>query len=310
MRVDSPTVVAIVGPTATGKSELALGVAEALDGEIVNADSMQLYRGLDVGTAKLPMAERRGIPHHLLDIWDLSYNANVAEYQALARASIADLQSAGKSAVLVGGSGLYVNAVLDDLDFPGTDPAIRQRLESDLESVGSEQMHARLAAADPDAAAAILPGNARRIVRALEVIEITGRPFTATLPTGRPYLQASVVGITRPRDELDRRISHRVDDMWERGLVAEVRVLADHGLREAPTASRALGYAQVLDYLTGSLTEDAAREATITATRRFARKQESWFKRDPRARWHDLGVAPVTTDLVERVVNSILPDTQ
>jgi tRNA dimethylallyltransferase len=286
----STHVIAVVGPTATGKSGLGIALARALGGEVVNADSMQLYAGMDIGTAKEPEAARQGVPHHLLDIWPVTQAANVADYQKLARAAIDDIAARGRVPVLVGGSGLYVRAALDDLHFPGTDTATRARLNEELARLGPAALHARLATLDPDAAAAILPGNARRIVRALEVIEISGRPFTATMPayasTGqvRPAVQ---LGLTLPRPELDLRIAARADRMWQAGFEAEVRRLAAQGLREGITASRALGYQQLLRHLDGEYTLDDARAETIKATKRFARRQESWFRRDPRVRWLD-----------------------
>ncbi|GAA4933514.1 tRNA (adenosine(37)-N6)-dimethylallyltransferase MiaA [Streptomonospora halophila] len=285
-------VVAVVGATAAGKSDLAVELALRLGAasggaEIVNADSMQLYRGMDIGTAKLAPEERRGVPHHLLDIWDVTRTANVAEYQELARARIDGLRERGATPVLVGGSGLYVRAALDELDFPGTDPAIRARLEAELEERGPAPLYARLSESDPRAAEAILPGNGRRIVRALEVIELTGRPFTATLPEHTSRYPCVQIGVRVPRPELDARIADRVDRMWSAGLVEEVRALRERGLAEGRTASRALGYAQVLHYLEGDCDEEEARSETVRATRRFARRQESWFRRDPRVRWLD-----------------------
>jgi tRNA dimethylallyltransferase len=280
-------VVAVVGATATGKSDLAVALARRLGGEVVNADSMQLYRGMDVGTAKLTDAERRGVPHHLLDVWDVRDPANVADYQRLAREVFADLGRRGRTPVLVGGSGLYVRAAVDDLDFPGTDDAVRARLEQELAATGPAAMHARLAAVDPGAAATILASNGRRIVRALEVVELTGRPFTATLPPPAYVVPTTQFGLALDRSVLDDRIEHRVDRMWERGLVDEVRALVARGLREGRTASRALGYAQVLRFLAGEWTERQARDETVRATRRFARRQESWFRRDPRVVWLD-----------------------
>ena len=281
-----PEVVAVVGATAAGKSDLAVELALRLGGEAINADSMQLYRGMDIGTAKLTPDEMRGIPHHLLDVWDVTRTASVAEYQRLCARVIAEIRERNRVPVLVGGSGLYVRAALDHLDFPGTDPAVRARLEEELARVGPGALHDRLRAADPDAAEAILPSNGRRIVRALEVIEITGRPFSATLPEYR-YRYASVVqiGLSVPRAELDERIAARVRRMWDAGLVGEVRELERRGLRDGLTAGRALGYAQVLRYLSGEWTEQRAMEETIRATRRFARRQESWFRRDPRVQW-------------------------
>jgi tRNA dimethylallyltransferase len=301
-------VIAVVGPTAAGKSGLAVALAQALDGEVINADSMQVYRGMDIGTAKLTPAERHGVPHHLLDVWDVRQTANVADYQRLARAAIAGITARGKVAILAGGSGLYVRAALEDLAFPGTDPGVRARLEGELNDLGSAALHTRLAAADPAAAAAILPSNGRRIVRALEVIELTGRPFTATLPdyaaghpAGRPALQ---LGLRLPRDELDRRIEMRVDQMWAAGFEDEVRSLERAGLREGRTASRALGYQQLLRHLAGEWTLDQARDETVRATRRFARRQESWFRRDPRITWLD-ATAP---DLPARALAVISPE--
>jgi len=286
--VSPPTgVVAIVGATATGKSDLAVAIAQGLGGEVVNADSMQLYRGMDVGTAKLPPEGRGGVPHHLLDVWDVRESANVADYQRLARAVFAEITGRGRTPVLVGGSGLYVRAAVDDLDFPGTDEAVRARLDEELAAVGPVALHARLTAVDPSAAAAILPGNGRRVVRALEVVEITGAPFVARLPDPAYAVATSQLGLTLDRAVLDERITRRVDRMWEQGLVAEVVALEARGLREGRTASRALGYAQVLRHLAGECSEEQAREETVRATRRFARRQESWFRRDARVWWLD-----------------------
>jgi tRNA dimethylallyltransferase len=283
-----PSVIAIVGPTATGKSALSLRLARELNGEVVNADSMQLYRGMDIGTAKLPAALRCGVRHHLIDIWDVSREASVAEYQRLARDAIDQVAARGRVPLLVGGSGLYVRAVLDDLRFPGTDREVRARLERELSDIGPAALHARLARRDPAAARAILPGNGRRIIRALEVLELSGRPFTATMPgydAPGPSLRAVQIGLCLPRQELDRRIAARVESMWAAGLVDEVRRLAAAGLREGRTASRALGYAQVLRFLDGEWSEQRTAAETIRATRRFARRQESWFRRDPRITW-------------------------
>jgi tRNA dimethylallyltransferase len=280
--MSSALVVAVVGPTAAGKSELGVDLARRLGGEVVNADSMQLYAGMDIGTAKLTAAERRGVPHHLLDVWDVRATASVAEYQRLARATVAEIHARGATPILVGGSGLYLRAVLDDMRFPGTDADVRARLEGELAAAGPAALHERLAALDPAAAARILPGNGRRIVRALEVVELTGEPFTASLPEPRYVLPAVQVGLEVPRDVLDARIDARVDAMWAAGLVQEVEALAGRGLREGLTASRALGYAQVLRALDGEWDLDAARAETARATRRFARRQASWFGRDPR----------------------------
>jgi tRNA dimethylallyltransferase len=286
-QLSGPPVVAVVGPTATGKTALAVELALALGGEVVNADSMQLYRGMDIGTAKPDAAERRGVPHHLLDVWHVREAASVVDYARRARAEVDRLRAAGVLPLLVGGSGLYVRAVLDDLDFPGTDPAVRARLETELADAGPAALHARLAAVDPDAAAAVLPSNGRRIVRALEVLELTGGPFRATLPEPRPHYPAVVVGLDREPADLDARVAQRVDRMWAAGFVAEVEALAGEGLREGPTASRALGYAQVLAQLAGELTAEEARERTVTSTRRFVRRQRSWFRRDPTTTWFD-----------------------
>jgi tRNA dimethylallyltransferase len=285
MRVSRTNVIAVVGSTAAGKSDLAVELARRIDGEVINADSMQLYRGMDIGTAKLTPAERRGIPHHLLDVWEVTEPANVAGYQRLARSAIDEVWSRGRIPVLVGGSGLYVRAVLDDLDFPGTDAAVRARLEAELAATGPEVLHERLRERDPVAAAAILPSNGRRVVRALEVIELSGGTFAATMPEHRYVYDAVQIGLAVPRPELDERIAVRVARMWAAGLVDEVRALERRGLRDGRTASRALGYAQVLRALAGEWTEEEAKQHTIRTTRRFARRQESWFRRDPRVRW-------------------------
>jgi tRNA dimethylallyltransferase len=293
LRAMQRLVIAVVGPTAAGKSELSVRLARSVDGEVVNADSMQLYRGMDIGTAKLAPAERAEVPHHVLDVWEVSEPASVSAYQLLARAAIEGILARGRTPILVGGSGLYVRAAIDNLDFPGTDSQLRERLEDELARVGPAAMHARLASVDPAAAAAILPGNGRRIVRALEVVELSGRPFSATLPLFEAVYPTVQIGLDVPRAELDRRIADRVDRMWKLGLVDEVRGLADAGLRDGRTASRALGYAQVLRFLDGELTQQEAAAQTILATRRFVRRQESWFRRDPRIRWltADLPVA-------------------
>jgi tRNA dimethylallyltransferase len=291
-------VIAVVGATATGKSDLAIGLARALGGEVVNADSMQLYAGMDIGTAKLSPAGQQGVPHHLLSIWDVRHPASVAEYQDLARAVVSGIRQRGRVPVLAGGSGLYVRAALGDLDFPGTDPQVRQRLEAELAQAGPGRLHERLAALDPAAAAAILPSNGRRIVRALEVIEVSGRPFTAVMPGYQQRAGAVQIGLTVSREELDRRIAARAGRMWQDGFVAEVRDLAGAGLRDGRTAGRALGYAQVLRFLAGECGEEQARVETILATRRFARRQEAWFRRDPRITWLD-AAAP---DLLARAL--------
>jgi tRNA dimethylallyltransferase len=284
--MSSMPIVAVVGATASGKSDLALDLAESLGGEIVNTDAMQVYRGMDIGTAKLPLSERRGIPHRLLDLLDVTEPATVAEFQGWARTAIVKCRSRGVVPVLVGGSALYTRAILDEFDFPGTDTEVRARYDAALVEVGAEELHRRLAELDPPAAASILPSNGRRIVRALEVIEITGRPFTATLPAPTYADPATVqIGVDIDRPTLDVRIAARVDRMWEQGFVDEVRRLADAGLREGLTANRALGYRQVLAFLDGEITEAEAKEQTVSGTRRFARRQDSWFRKDERITW-------------------------
>jgi tRNA dimethylallyltransferase len=283
-------VIAVVGPTAAGKSALSIALAHELGAEVVNADSMQLYRGMDIGTAKLTAAEREGVPHHLLDIWPVTMTAAVAEYQTLARAAIDGILARGRVPLLVGGSGLYIRAVLEEFEFPGTDPGVRSRLEAELAAVGPAPLHERLRGRDPVAAAKILPSNGRRIVRALEVIELTGRPFTASLPmphhsSVRPRYRTVQIGVDRDAGELDERIARRVERMWAAGLVDEVRGL--DGLRDGLTAGRALGYRQALAQLDGALTEEQAKEETIRGTRRFVRRQRSWFRRDPAIVWLD-----------------------
>ncbi|MET7423788.1 tRNA (adenosine(37)-N6)-dimethylallyltransferase MiaA [Dactylosporangium sp. NPDC005555] len=277
-------VVAVVGPTAAGKSALSIRLAHELGGEVVNADSMQLYKGMDIGTAKLTLTERDGVPHHVLDIWDVTEPASVAVYQELARAAIDDIAARGRVPLLVGGSGLYVRAVLEDFDFPGTDPGLRAALEQELAEVGPQVLYARLRSTDPEAAERILPGNGRRIVRALEVNALTGTTFTARLPSQpRPVYDALQVGVDVDTAVLDARIETRVDVMWAAGLVDEVRALEAKGLREGRTAGAALGYKQVLD------DEATARAETVRATRRFVRRQRSWFRRDDRIVWLDGG---------------------
>lgn len=278
--------VAVVGATAAGKTGLSLDLAEALGGEVVNTDAMQLYRGMDVGTAKLPPDERRGIPHHLLDTLEVTEPATVAEFQEQARAVIAELRGRGATPVLVGGSALYTRAVLDEFEFPGTDPEVRSRLEAELAEVGSAALHARLAEVDPESAARILVENGRRVVRALEVLEITGRPFSATLPRLEYVDPRTVqVGVDIDRPTLDARIAQRVEEMFAAGFVAEVERLLERGLAQGRTAGRAIGYPEVAAHLAGELSLDEARERTVVATRRFARRQDAWFRKDPRIRW-------------------------
>ncbi len=294
-------VVAIVGPTASGKSALAVEVALRCNGEIVNTDSMQVYSGMDIGTAKPLESEWQGVPHHMFGVWSPDHELTVAEFQAAARGAICEVSGRGAIPIAVGGSGLYVAAVLDDLRFPGTDPAIREALEAELADVGSIALHERLAAVDPTAAAAILPSNGRRIVRALEVIAITGEPFIATLPAPVEIFPTVRVGLDLARDVLDARIEARVRQMWADGFVAEVEGLMVAGLADGRTAARALGYSQVLDYLAGTLTADQAQQATVDATRKFARRQQRWFRRDERITWIDYD-AP---DAVERVLSLV-----
>ena len=276
--------VAIVGPTASGKSGLAVAVAKAVGGEVINADSMQLYQGMDVGTAKLSMDDREGIPHHLLDIWPVTTTASLAEFQSLARATIKRLHERDTIPVLVGGSGMYVHAVVDDWQIPGTNPSIRAELQRELDEVGPQTLHARLAKLDPVAAAGILPTNGRRIVRALEVVQLQGS-FEPHLPSPDNPADRVLFGLDIPRGVLDERISQRVDRMWTEGLVDEVRQLVDVGIRSGETARRALGYAQVLRYLDGACTEEDARTDTARGTKRLARRQGSWFRRDKRITW-------------------------
>jgi tRNA dimethylallyltransferase len=282
-------VIAVVGPTATGKSDLAVALAQHLDAEIINADSMQLYQGMDIGTAKLAVPDRRGVPHHLLDVWPVTKSAAVAEYQAMARQQIEQIHARNRVPILIGGSGLYVRGTLDRLDFPGESPAVRQRLAGELDALGPAVLHAKLAAKDPAAAAKILPSNGRRIVRALEVIEITGRPFIASMPAFESVYHTVQLGLDR--SDLDERVTLRVDHMMEQGLLSEVRALLGHGLRGSPTAAKALGYQQLLAVLdedgelVGDLDEAVA--ATRRGTLRFVRRQRSWFRRDQRIHWLD-----------------------
>jgi len=286
-------IIAIVGPTAVGKSDVAIDLADQLDAEIVSADSMQVYVGMDIGTAKVPEPERRGVPHHMIDVWDPGHEVSVVEFRDRARDCIADIESRGRHAIVVGGSWQYVQAILDEMDFPGTDPELRARLEGELASVGPEAMHARLASLDPEAAEAILPTNGRRIVRALEVIELQGS-FTARLPEPRPWRDAQWIGLACDRLVLDTRIAARVERMWERGLVAEVEVLRD---RLGRTARGALGYRQVLEAWAAGEDMGAARQRTVDGTRKFARRQERRFRQDPRIRWIEASAQPLPAAL-------------
>lgn len=276
-------VVAVVGPTGTGKSDLGIAIAQRVGGEIVNADALQFYRGMDIGTAKLPPEERGGVPHHLLDILDLHEEASVAAFQTRARTVIAEIEERGNVPVLVGGSGLYVRAVLDHIEFPGTDPQLRARVEAELHEHGHARMLQRLAEVDPESAATVK--DDRRLVRAIEVHRLTGRPFTSFMPERR-YVRPTVqIGLAMERDVLNERVARRVDTMLERGWLDEVRTLAARGLRESPTAGKALGYPQLLAVLDGTSTFERARDETVTATRRFVKRQRTWFRADPRVHW-------------------------
>jgi tRNA dimethylallyltransferase len=297
----NPRVVAVVGPTATGKSDLAVALARQLGGEVVNADAMQLYRGMDIGTAKLPAGARCGVPHHLIDVLDVTETASVAAYQRDARRVVEELLTVGRVPVLAGGSGLYVRAVLDELEFPGTEPGLRAELEAELAEQGAPALHDRLRRLDPVAAGRILPSNGRRLVRALEVIQITGRPFSATLPQpGAARYRAVIIGLDTDPAVVDARIGGRVDRMFAQGLVAEVRELLLRGLRQGRTASQALGYQQVIAALDAGADPAQAAGPTAAATRRFARRQRSWFRRDDRIRWLNCQ----QPDLLERALAS------
>ena len=280
-------VVVICGATATGKSDIAIEVAKEIGAEIINADSMQLYKGMDIGTAKLSLDERQGVPHHLLDILSVKEDSTVAWYQELARRTISEIHARNKHAVIVGGTGLYIKAILDDLNFPDTDPVIRARLESEALELGTDSLFSRLQIEDPAAALAIDRANTRRVIRALEVIEITGKPFTANLPRedSSRYPDAMQFGLVMEREHLRERIDHRVDRMWEKGFVAEVDLLITDGILEGATAQRAIGYSSLIAMRSGSITEEEAKEETKRATRQYARRQETWFSRDARITW-------------------------
>ena len=281
--------IAVVGPTASGKSALGIALAHEFGGEVVNVDSMQLYKGMDIGTAKLPVAEREGIPHHLLDIWEVTRTASVAEYQELAVATVEEIMSRGKMPVLVGGSMLYVQSLIDAWSFPPTDPTVRARYEARLSDIGVDALHAELAEVDPAAARIIEDKDPRRTVRALEVIELTGKPFQASQPpkNAAPRWSTRILGLRTNAEWLNPRIELRTKLMFEQGLIDETRGLVDAGLVRDSTAGRAIGYAQVLALLDGELTEAEAVEQTITGTRRYVRRQRSWFNRDPRTVWLD-----------------------
>ena len=295
--------IAVIGPTGTGKSQLALELAERLGGEIINADAMQQYRCMDIGTAKVPVAQRLGIPHHQLDVLDVTDTATVARYQQAAVADVESVVARGAVPVIVGGSMLYVQSLLDDWAFPVTDPAVRARWEDSLAEIGVTALHAELARRDPAAAASILPTDGRRVVRALEVVELTGEPFAASAPRiGRPpRWNTAIIGLDCATDILDQRLARRTETMFDTGLVAEVRDLLTHGLRDGVTASRALGYAQVIDAIDagGGVAEvDRARELTFIGTRRYVRRQRSWFRRDHRIRWLDSGADGLVHDAI------------
>ena len=279
--------VVIAGATATGKSSLSVELAQAIDAEVINADSMQVYRGMDIGTAKVSVEERQGIPHRMLDVLDVTQDSTVAWDQVAAREAIDDIHSRGKNVVMVGGTGLYIKAVIDELNFPDTDPMVRHTLNKEAEDLGIDAMFARLEKLDPAAAIAIDRANLRRIIRALEVIEITGKPFTANLPREESirYPDARQFGLVMDREQLSQRIDERVNKMFEQGLASEVQKLVAVGLLQGRTAQRALGYSQVLSHLQGEVSLEAAIEETKRATRQYARRQETWFSRDTRIKW-------------------------
>jgi tRNA dimethylallyltransferase len=299
------TLIVICGATATGKSDLAVALAKELRGHIINADSMQLYKGMDIGTAKLSLEERQGIKHHLIDVLSVREEASVAQYQSDARSMIDQLLEQSIPAIVVGGTGLYIKSILDDLNFPDTDPEVREKIAKQADELGADVMHARLEKLDPAAAAAIPKENVRRVVRALEVIELTGRPYTANLPRAgsTKYPQARQFGLVMERETLQERIDLRVDRMWDQGLVREVRDLMKEGLLEGRTAQAALGYAQVIKFAQGLMSEEEAKEETKRATRQYARRQETWFSRDERITW--IKKAP-TSQLVESIISSTM----
>ena len=294
--------IVICGATATGKSDLAVALAQQINAEIINADSMQLYKGMDIGTAKIALEERKGVPHHLLDLLEVTQDANVAWYQDKARATITDIHARGKSAIIVGGTGLYIKSILDELNFPDTDPVVRAELELEFATKGIAPLFERLEKLDPAAALAIDKANSRRVIRALEVIKITGKPFTANLPREESsrYPDAKQFGLVMDRDTLSERISLRVDRMWEQGLVQEAEKLLAAGIMQGTTAQRALGYAQVIAQIEGKVSQEEAQEETKRATRQYARRQETWFSRDERITW----ISPIQNAL-ERILESI-----
>jgi tRNA dimethylallyltransferase len=281
------SLIIVCGATATGKSDLAVSLAKEINAEVVNADSMQVYKGMDIGTAKLTSEERGGIAHHLIDVLDIKDEANVAWYQQIAREKIDQILNSGKSVVVVGGTGLYIKAILDDLNFPDTDPAVRQKITDEAEKLGNDVMHERLVKLDPAAALAIPKENIRRVIRALEVIELTGKPFTANLPRqeSSKYPDAKQFGLVLDRGNLDQKIDKRVEDMWAKGFAREVSTLMTKGLEQSGTAKKALGYMQIMNYLNGESDEAFAKEETKRVTRAYARRQETWFSRDERIKW-------------------------
>jgi len=298
------SLIIICGATATGKSDLAVALAQQIKAEVINADSMQLYKGMDIGTAKLSLVERSGVAHHLIDVLDIKEEANVSWYQRLAREKIDELIGAGKKVVVVGGTGLYIKSILDDLNFPDTDPVLRQQITDEAEKVGNDVMHERLAKLDPAAALAIPKENIRRIIRALEVIELTGKPFTANLPRqeSSKYPSAKQFGLVLDRENLDEKIDKRVEQMWAKGFAREVLQLMNQGLAQATTAKMALGYSQIMSYLNGECDEEFAKTETKRVTRAYARRQETWFSRDERINW----LAPATKQVqLEKVLASI-----
>ncbi len=305
----SAPIIAVVGPTASGKSDLGLAVAQRLDGEVINADSMQLYRGMDIGTAKLTASQRRGVPHHQLDVLEVTQEASVARYQESARLDVAAIRARGHVPVFVGGSGLYIRAALDRFDIPPTDPEVRAAIEDEAGRLGAPAMFDRLALADPDAARNIQANNVRRVIRALEVIELTGKPFSATLPTREFIAPAVMLGLRVDKEVLAERIERRVARMWEEGLLGETEALLQRGLRTGVTASRAIGYSQAIAVIDDTMAEEQARAETAQATRRYARRQEAWFRPEPRIIWLD----PLAPDVLDRAMAAIRqasPDSQ
>ena len=296
--------IAIVGPTASGKTALAVPIAKALDGEVVGTDSMQAYRGMDIGTASPTVDEQQGVPHHMINVWDVAQPVSVVEFRDRARLAIDSILARGKVPVVVGGSGLYVRAVLEEMDFPTTDPNVRQRWDERLKQVGAPALHSELADIDPDAAANIEINNGRRIVRALEVIELTGEPFTARLPDPVDRYPTARFGLRIDREALDERIARRIDAMWDAGFVDEVRRLEADGLRSAPTAAAALGYGPILRFLSGETSESEAREQTVNDTRKFARRQQRWFARDGRIDWRDYNDVTLAASIVAAVTST------